>query len=312
MAATSGAPVGEPLRDRFRPALPTDLRLTFGHLARGSADPVMRILPGGVAVIRTMRTPDGPATLEVRRDGDHLATAAWGPGAERAIAQAPVLCGARDSLEGFVPRHRVVADLHRRLGGLRMARHGSVVDGLLVAVLEQKWTGKEAVRAWMRVLRALGEAAPGPFPQLRVSPAPEVLAATPYWTFHAFGVERRRAELLRRIGARGRWLEEAAGLPAQAMEDRLRSLPGVGAWTTAEVRLNALGDADAVSVGDYNLPSVVAWALTGERSADDARMLELLEPYRGHRGRVIRLLVAGHVMPERRGPRMAVRDIARL
>jgi hypothetical protein len=36
-------------------------------------------------------------------------------------------------------------------------------------------------------------------------------------------------------------------------------------------------------------------------------MLELLEPYRGHRGRVLRLLMAGGVGPPRRGPRLALR-----
>jgi 3-methyladenine DNA glycosylase/8-oxoguanine DNA glycosylase len=71
----------------------------------------------------------------------------------------------------------------------------------------------------------------------------------------------------------------------------------------------ALGDPDAVSVGDYHIPSLVAWALAGERKADDARMLELLEPYRGQRGRVQRLLEVSGIYPERHGPRMTPRDI---
>jgi hypothetical protein len=33
-------------------------------------------------------------------------------------------------------------------------------------------------------------------------------------------------------------------------------------------------------------------------------MLELLEPYRGHRGRVLRLLLAGGIAAPRRGPRL--------
>ena len=97
--------------------------------------------------------------------------------------------------------------------------------------------------------------------------------------------------------------------PAEATR-RLRVLPGIGAWTAAEVSLVALGDADAVSVGDYHLPHHVAWALAGEPRADDARMLELLEPYRGHRGRVIRLVVAGHPGPPRFGPRLPLNSIA--
>ena len=89
----------------------------------------------------------------------------------------------------------------------------------------------------------------------------------------------------------------------------MTAFPGIGQWTAAEVARTALGDKDAVSVGDYHLPSLVAWALAGERRADDARMLELLEPYRGQRARVIRLLEVSGVGPPRRGPRMTPRSI---
>jgi hypothetical protein len=37
-------------------------------------------------------------------------------------------------------------------------------------------------------------------------------------------------------------------------------------------------------------------------------MLELLEPWRGHRQRVVRLLEVGGSMPPKRGPRMAPTD----
>ncbi|MDP9388413.1 MAG: DNA-3-methyladenine glycosylase 2 family protein, partial [Actinomycetota bacterium] len=91
-----------------------------------------------------------------------------------------------------------------------------------------------------------------------------------------------------------------------------RALPGVGPWSAAKVGLVALGDADAVCVGDYHLPNQVAWALAGEPRAGDDRMLELLEPYRGHRGRVTRLLVAGGVRAPRYGPRSTVRSFSRI
>jgi 3-methyladenine DNA glycosylase/8-oxoguanine DNA glycosylase len=80
----------------------------------------------------------------------------------------------------------------------------------------------------------------------------------------------------------------------------------------AEVARVALGDADAVSVGDYHVPSIVAWALAGERDGSDERMLELLEPFRPHRGRVQRLLEEAHIRPPARGPRMQARAIDRL
>jgi 3-methyladenine DNA glycosylase/8-oxoguanine DNA glycosylase len=66
-----------------------------------------------------------------------------------------------------------------------------------------------------------------------------------------------------------------------------------------------------VSVGDFHIPNTVAWALAGEARGTDARMLELLEPYAGHRGRVCDLLAAGGISAPKFGPRMPIRSFAR-
>ena len=92
----------------------------------------------------------------------------------------------------------------------------------------------------------------------------------------------------------------------------LRAFGGIGPWTAAEVGARAFGDPDTVSVGDVHLPNTVAWALAGEPRGTDARMLELLEPYRGQRGRVIRALELGGFRAPRYGPRLAPRRIAGL
>jgi 3-methyladenine DNA glycosylase/8-oxoguanine DNA glycosylase len=102
-------------------------------------------------------------------------------------------------------------------------------------------------------------------------------------------------------------LEQLPDLDPAEADRRLRSMPGIGPWTSAEIRQRAAGDADAVSVGDYHLPAVVGWTLAG-RATDDAGMLELLAPYAGHRYRVTRLIELGGSVPARRGPHMAVRD----
>jgi hypothetical protein len=52
--------------------------------------------------------------------------------------------------------------------------------------------------------------------------------------------------------------------------------------------------------------------LAGEPRGDDARMLELLAPYAGQRGRVIRLLEAARIKIPRFGPRFAPMRIDRL
>jgi 3-methyladenine DNA glycosylase/8-oxoguanine DNA glycosylase len=124
------------------------------------------------------------------------------------------------------------------------------------------------------------------------------------------GLERRRAEVIRRVGARAAWLEAAVALPPVEAAARLMVVSGVGPWTAAETVRAALGDPDAVSVGDFHIPHTVSWALAGEARADDARMLELLEPYRGQRARVVRLLELAGITAPRYGPRLRPRSIA--
>jgi 3-methyladenine DNA glycosylase/8-oxoguanine DNA glycosylase len=127
--------------------------------------------------------------------------------------------------------------------------------------------------------------------------------------FHPFGVEQRRTETLLRAAVAADRLERCAD-PAQATA-RLTAIAGIGPWTAAEAVRTAFGDADAVSVGDYHIPNTVAWALAGEPRGTDARMLELLEPYRGHRGRVCTLLALAGLRAPRFGPRMPIRSFAR-
>ena len=89
------------------------------------------------------------------------------------------------------------------------------------------------------------------------------------------------------------------------------AIPGIGGWTAAEVLARSFGDPDIVSVGDYHLPHLVCWALAGEPRGTDERMLKLLEPFRGQRGRLVRLLEAAGVRAPSYGPRLAPRRIER-
>src|SRR5213076_2890020 len=136
--------------------------------------------------------------------------------------------------------------------------------------------------------------------------------ATPYWAVHRFGIERRRFGVIQSAAVRAAALERLVTLPPEQARRHLMSLPGIGPWSAAEVSVGALGDADAVSLGDYHLPHQVAWALAGEPRGTEARMLELLAPYCGHRARVIRLLTLGGIQAPRFGPRMRLRRIAAL
>jgi len=285
---------------------PLDLRRTMLPLQRGTGDPTMLI--GDREVWRATRTPDGPVTLHLTLEEDLLLARAWGPGADDALESAPGWAGLLDDDRGFRPQHRIVNELHRRLRGVRLTRTGKPIEALIPAVLEQKVTGLEARRAYRRLALAVGEPAPGPV-ELVVPPDPAAVAAMASFRMHPFGVERRRAERLIALCARAREIDAVAALPPSVARQRLESFPGIGPWTAAEVARLALGDADAVSIGDFHLPNVVAWALAREPRGDDARMLELLEPYAGHRGRVQRLLEAGGIKAPKYGPRSDVRSI---
>jgi 3-methyladenine DNA glycosylase/8-oxoguanine DNA glycosylase len=287
---------------------PLDLRRTLAPLSRGPYDPTIRLAAG--RAWRATRTMDGPATVALAHAGDELRAEAWGPGAERALGEIPTLLGLAGAPEPIPAGHPLIGQLARRHAGIRIPATGAVLESLVPAILEQKIAGEEARRALTGLIRAHGEPAPGP-PEfrLRLMPPPTTLAALAYYAYHPFGVERRRAELIRRVAARAAWFEAIVELPLPAAYARLTAVPGIGPWTAAEVALRALGDADAVSVGDFHLPNLVSFALAGEPRATDARMLELLEPYRGHRARVIRLLEISGIRPPRYGPRLSVRRI---
>lgn len=285
---------------------PIDLALTMGPIAHGRGDPTIRFAPDGIW--RATRTPAGPATLRLRAIDGGVEVAAWGPGAADAVEGAADLIGAHDDPSPLIPRHRLIAELVRRLPGLRLIRTNRPFEALLPAICEQKVAGVEARAAFRGMIAAHGEPAPGPA-ELRLPPAPATLAALPYFAFHRFGLERRRADLIRRAAQLAPRIERAS--PAEAYA-RLGAVPGIGPWTLAEVGRIAFGDPDALSVSDYHLPNVVAWALAREPRADDARMLELLEPYRGQRGRVQRLLEASGIQAPRYGPRMAPQRFAEI
>jgi 3-methyladenine DNA glycosylase/8-oxoguanine DNA glycosylase len=293
---------------RIPPFGSVDVPATVGGLRTGRHDPTTVVELN--ELWRASRTTEGPATLWLRADGDGFLAEAWGPGAERVLEHAPDLLGARDDASNFVALHPAVAAGQRRRPGLRIGRGGGVLHALVPAVLTQRVTSGEAIRSWSGLCRALGEAAPGPRPLL-LPPDPARLAQQPYWWFHRFGVERSRAETIRRVSRLGRHLEATAELSWSDARRRLLAVTGIGAWTAAVVADVALGDPDAVATGDYHLPHAVAHALVGEPRATDERMLELLAPYGDQRGRAVRYLMAGGARAPKFGPRRAVMPIAR-
>lgn len=281
---------------------------------RGPGDPTHRRLGPG-HWWRTSRTPEGPVLLRLAGAGSIVSARAWGPGADWTLTQLPSLLGADDDLAGFAPRaeHAALVQAHRRYGAeVRIGRSDRVWEALAPACLEQVVTGKESFRAFRLLVTEFGELAPGPAgdPEsaafgMRVPPPAEVWAKIPTWTFLAAGVEQRRNRTLVNAALRARALERTLDGSNRTADAALRSLPGIGPWTSAEVRQRAHGDPDAWSIHDYHVAKDITYALVGE-PLDDAACLEILEPYRGHRYRVQLLLSLSAPRRPRRAPRMTL------
>jgi 3-methyladenine DNA glycosylase/8-oxoguanine DNA glycosylase len=329
------------MRERdWRAPFVVDIRLTLGVQGRGRGDPTYRVDEAG-AIWRTSLTPDGPGTIRVRsatarQQGETwLRAQAWGPGANWLLDSLPAALGLYDDISGFDAdgAHPLIRDAARRHPGFRLGRSGRLMEALVPAILEQKVVVLEAHRAWRILLAKFGTPPPGPAPQgMRVFPDPSTWRRIPSWEWHRAGAEAVRAETIIRAASVADTLERLLSVGHEEADRKLRTIPGIGVWTSAEARQRAAGDPDAVSVGDYHLSNVVGWALAGRDRTDDALMLELLEPYKGHRHRVTRLIgltgrggpggpgggqagAAGSIGrarygggPQRRGPRMSVRD----
>jgi 3-methyladenine DNA glycosylase/8-oxoguanine DNA glycosylase len=293
----------------WRPAWPCATGTTLSILRKGSGDPTFKVDADGT-VWRGVRTPEGTATLRLRaRPGlGEVHAVAWGSGATWVLDSVPSMLGADDDVSGFAPSHPVLADAHRRRPHWRVCRTGLVMEALVPAIIEQKVTGQEALGGFRTMVHRFGERAPGAGAArgLWVQPSADTVRMIPSWEWLRLHIDPARSRAVVRAAQVASAVERTAALPADEVDRRLRSLPGVGVWTSAEVRFRAHGDADAVSFGDYHIAKDVGWALTGQEVDDDG-LAELLEPYRPHRYRVQRLVELAGLRRPRRGPRMAPR-----
>lgn len=282
-----------------------DLFATVRFLRIGRNDPTMRLTDREWA--RATRTPEGPATLFVRALADRFVVRAFGPGAARIVAAAPGLLGLGDEGPPFAPEHPKLARMLADQGPVYMPRVDGWVEALVPIVLQQLVTFIEAASGWVRLVRRFGEPAPGPLP-LTVFPDPKRLVRLPEHVWRQVGIGRKRAATVVRVCARAGRIEELRDLPLDVAKGKLATLRGIGPWTVESFAGMCLGDTDALAPGDIHLPNDVAWALAGEPRADDARMFELLEPFRPHRWRVVRLLYHAGLTAPRRGPKRALRS----
>ncbi len=297
----------DPVLERtWSPEGPLDLLRTLAPLRRGSGDPAHRVDADGTFWWSCL-TPAGPGTLAL---SDGVRARSWGPGAAWLLARVPTLLGAGEDWSGLdCHAYPGLADVQRRHPGLRLPRTGLVLDALIPAVLEQRVTGGEARSAWRQLLYKFGTPAPGPVHEtMRVPPDPGTLLAVPTWDWHRMGVDHQRVRAIRAAATVASRLQECADFDPIAARRRLMALPGIGVWTAAETTQRALGDRDGISIGDYHIHDIVVYALTGRPRGDDAEMVALLEPWRGQRQRVVRLIELSGVRKPRFGPRYSPLD----
>ena len=282
---------------------PLDLRATL--MVSGLKGPSMAVRDDGLW--RATRTPEGPATVRFTVGSSEAVVTAWGEGSEWALERAGDWIGQSDDPSVLVPVHPAVEKAARAGRGMRLASVGGLVEVLIPTILAQKVTGVAAGRSYRQLVARYGEPAPGPG-RLPLPPDPELLVSLAYYDFHPLGVEQKRARTVIEICRAARRIEATLDIDLPDAYRYLHSLAGIGPWTTGSVMRVVRGDADAVPIGDYHIPNTVTWALVGEDRGTDERMLELLEPYRGQRGRVVRLLERYSGSAPAYGPKLAPRD----
>lgn len=276
-----------------------DLHASLRFLPMGGLAPACRLEAG--RFVRAGRTPAGPVTLELARRADGVVARAWGPGADWALGRAAALLGLHDDPAAFRPEPPRLAALARRARGAHLPRSPFVFDALATVILQQRVAFRDASRAQRRLIEAARELAPGPF-GLLLPLSPRHWSALSGDALRRIGIDGQRARALRAAAAAARAVDATFELAPRRARAALAAIAGCGPWSVEMAMGHGLGDPDAVPVGDLHLPSLVAWALVREPQADDARMLQLLEPYRGHRFRLIRLLLAeGYARPGRPG-----------
>lgn len=276
--------------------VPYDLGSSFVMQRIGGGDPTARRERG--RFVKSARSPEGPVTVELTEIRAGLIGArAWGPGASWTLDRVFGWLGGDDHPETFAPASERVVKLVREVPGLRLGCSPFPYDLHASFVLQQRVTHGEAAASYYAIARRFGDDAPGPYGTV-IFPAYDVLRRVPSYELMRLGVEQKRAGALMEAARLATRVQAAAERSLEEARKLLYAIPGTGPWTAEHMMGFAFGDPDAVPTGDVHIPHDVSFTLTGEPWGSDERMVELLEPFRGHRFRVLRLVaLAGPTRP---------------
>lgn len=163
-------------------------------------------------------------------------------------------------IEAHLRRDARLRPLLARRSGLRVPGAFDGFELALRAVLGQQVSVKAATTLFGRFAEAFGTPAQTPYPSLRRhAPTAQAVAQAPVQRLIDLGLTGRRAAtvsaLARAMAGGALVLEPGAAL--EATRERLLALPGIGPWTAQYVAMRALGDADALPLGDLGLLKAV-------------------------------------------------------
>ncbi len=201
-----------------------------------------------------------------------------------------------DGYHSFSPKHPLVGKMHRQLPGLRLFPVPWIFDVACAVVLQQRIRFVDAAKSWRLISNKYGEITPT---GLIAFPPARVVASMETWRFEELGVDGKRTKTLILMARELKRHPITADMAPAAARAILQRIPGVGPWTIDTILGYGLGDSDALPLGDLYLPHVVAYGLTGATRGSDEGMVQLLEPFRGQRFRVVRLLGEARIGPPR-------------
>ena len=269
---------------------PVHLRRTFALQAFGNYDPSATWK--AETLTKSFSTSGGVCTVTVSSTNDGILFAADGNEAKATVSELAAAAEINDGYTDFFPQHEAVASHHRQLPGLRLIRVPWLFDIACSAVLQQRVRSTDAMREWSSICSRFGQRASN---GKITFPSASVLSAVQLHDLQAIGIDARRARTLLLLARDMRLHPLRPEMSHEQLRLRLGRIPGVGPWTVEMILGFGASDKDALPVGDLYLPHLVSFALAGERRGTDEGMIVLLQPFRPHRFRVVRLLYSAKI-----------------
>jgi 3-methyladenine DNA glycosylase/8-oxoguanine DNA glycosylase len=217
-------------------------------------------------------------------------------GARHGIARLRFATGVDDDLRGFYEAFAddpLIGAAVRAHPHLRPRRRPTPWETLLAAVTEQLIEIERAIGIQRRLIGRLGRRCERS--GLRDAPTPAAVAAEAPARLQSFGLSEARAIALRRAaGMVASGSVDLDGNPDEAWR-RLRTVPGIGAWTVEYLGFYGHGRYDQIAAGDLGYIKLVGRLLTGNprARAEESQVRALMERYGRWRGLAGEYLVWG-------------------